>query len=309
MKQNKLLKQALALGVLSLLFSACSTKQLEVKPTYKLTSKPSKENIFSLKQGTHINLNKLVKETEKYPIIFVGDSHDTEKTHKFFNSFLQKLVKKGYKIHLANEWFTPEHNKLLKLYTDKKITSNQLAKRREWKKFTSYRWDLVESLYETVKKSGGKLYGVNISKKDRKKISLKLFDKMSKKERDFYGHLDLDVTAHKDLVMPFFDHCKHMPKRSNEPCKDRMYRVQVAWDTYMAEESAKIAKRVIKTKKDKLIVFAGAMHMEYGLGIPLRFSRVNNLPSYIISNHENTGHKSIDVNKADAVFIYEKEIK
>ena len=79
MKQNKLLKQALALGVLSLLFSACSTKQLEVKPTYKLTSKPSKENIFSLKQGTHISLNKLVKETEKYPIIFVGDSHDTEK--------------------------------------------------------------------------------------------------------------------------------------------------------------------------------------------------------------------------------------
>lgn len=301
-----LLKQMVALGILSLLFSACSTKQTDVAPKYTLTDNQSKEGVFSLKQGKNVSLDQLLNETDKYPVIFVGDHHNTEKTHQFFNQYLQRLAKKGYKIHLANEWFAPKHNTLLKQYTDGKISLDELKKRRGWDKYTSLRWDLVGKLYETVKKSGGKLYGVNISKEARKKISSKLFDEMNKKEKRFYDDLDLSVTAHKELIMPFFSHCDKMPKRGDEPCEERMYRVQVTWDTYMAEQGAKIAKKVIKTKKDKLIVFAGAMHMEYGLGIPLRFSRLSNFPFYIISNHQNKS-KSIDAQKADAIFIYTKE--
>ena len=305
MSKIKIVKQMFSLAILSLLFSACSTKQVDIsEPKYTLTETQSKEGLFSLREGRNISLEQLTKDVEKYPVIFVGDHHNTEKTHEFFNTFLESLVKKGYKIHLANEWFSPEHNKLLKLYTDGKISSKELKKRRGWKS----RWDLIGKIYDTVKKSNGKLYGVNISKKDRKKISQKLFDQMSKEERNFYDNLDLNVTAHKNLVMPFFGHCKHMPKRGNEPCEERMYRVQVAWDTYMAEESAKLAKKVIKTNKDKLIVFAGAMHMQYGMGIPLRFSRVNNLPFYIISNHLNN-EKDIYQYKANTVFIYNKEKK
>lgn len=305
MIKNKHLKHMMALGTLSLLLSACTTNPIEIsEPKYTLTNAQSKEGLFSLKEGRRISLKQLTQDVEKYPVIFVGDHHNTAKTHQFFDTFLQSLIKKGYKIHLANEWFSPEHNALLSSYTDGKITSDELRKQRGWKS----RWDLIAKLYATVKKSSGKLYGVNISKEYRKKISKKIFAKMSKKEKAFYKHLDLDVTAHKNLVMPFFGHCKYMPKGKGEPCEERMYRVQVAWDTYMAEESAKIAKKVIKTNKDKLIVFAGAMHMQYGMGIPLRFSRVNNLPFYIISNHMNND-KDIYQYKANTVFIYEKETK
>ena len=97
-----------------------------------------------------------------------------------------------------------------------------------------------------------------------------------------------------------------MPTKRDELCKERMYRVQVAWDTYMATQSAQIAKRYLKTKKDKLIVFAGAMHMEHGLGIPLRFARLSNLSSYIISNYRMEVQKeiSLELSKANSVFIY-----
>ncbi len=299
MRKYKFLKDFTTLGILGalvLFLPACSSKE-QVHP--KLAHMPSKKGIFSLKQGKSLTLNQLVKESEKYPVIFVGDQHNTEETHQFFDEFLQKLAKNGYTIHLANEWFSPEHNKILKQYTDGKITSDELRKQRGWKA----RWDLIAKLYATVKNSGGRLYGVNISKKDRKKISKRLLSQMSKEEKRFYDSLDLNVAAHRALVMPFFSHCKQMPKRGDEPCNERMYRVQVAWDTYMGEESAKIAKKHLKTKKDKLIVFAGALHVEHGLGIPLRFSRVNNLPSYIISNHRKGG-KALDENIADTVFIY-----
>jgi len=306
MKTNKLLQSFIILGTLSLFFPSCTNKHAIVDSKPKLVykvDKTSKKGIFSLKQGKNIAISQLVHESEKYPVIFVGDHHNEEKTHQFFNQYLQGLAKKGYKIHLANEWFSPEHNALLKRYTDGKINAEGLKKGRGWDKFTSLRWDLVGNLYETVKKSGGKLYGINLSKKDRKKISKRLFEQMSKEEKRFYDSLDLNVKAHRALVMPFFSHCKQRPQKGNEPCNERMYKVQVAWDTYMGEESAKIAKNIIKTKKDKLIVFAGAMHVAYGLGIPLRFARKSNLPSYIISNHKN-GSETLDANIADAVFIY-----
>ncbi len=303
MTKHKYIKQGVTLAIVSFFFSACSSTQTSLSPKYKLTNEQSQKSLFSLKKGKSISLDALVIETEKYPVIFVGDHHNTEETHKFFNSYLQELAKKGYKIHLANEWFTPEHNKLLKRYTDGKISSEELKEKRGWDKFTSMRWDLVASLYKTVKDSSGRLYGVNISKESRKKISLQQINLMNKDEKKFYDELDTHVSAHKNLIMPYFNHCNKMPNKSHEPCKERMYRVQVSWDTFMAKQSLKIAKNEMKTNKDKLIVFAGALHMEYGLGIPLRFSRENNLPSYIISNHKRSSD-AIDVQKADAVFIY-----
>lgn len=297
------MKKLYIVALTGLIFFLASCSAPNIKPKDKEMYDKSEKILFSTKQARKINLNQLVKETEDYPVIFVGDHHNTEKTHEFFNSYLQALADKGYALHLANEWFAPKHNKLLQLYINGNISSEELKQKRDLKRI---RWDLVEKLYATVKNSGGKLYGVNLSKEDRRKISKRLFEQMSKEERSFYDNLDLNVSAHRKLVMPFFGHCKKMFKyKKGEPCDDRMYRVQVAWDTYMAEQSAKIAKKVIRNKKDKLIVFAGAMHMEYGLGIPLRFSRISNLPSYIISNEINS-NEDINRHKADALFLYDR---
>jgi len=298
-----MLKTLIALVSVLYLFSGCAKESLNKALTQNLQNQ---EGIYSIKQAKAINMQELVNELENYPIIFVGDHHNTEKTHKFFETLLKQLDAKGYNLNLVNEWFTPEHEELLKEYTDKKIDSTILKQRRNWDEFTSYKWEYVEPLYETVKRNNGKLFGMNIPEKKREKISLRQFDKMSKEEKDFYDSLDLNVSAHKQLVMPYLKHCNQIPSKSSEPCEQRMYRVQVAWDTYMAENVAKLAKNIINTKKDKLLVFAGAMHIEQNLGIPLRFARLSNLPFMTISNEKIDKDKDlkIDINKADIVYIY-----
>lgn len=298
-----MLKLSIAFIATIFIFSGCTNKNLTT-PTHNLDKK---EGIYSIKQAKNIDMQELVNEVEHYPIIFVGDHHNTEKTHKFFEDFLKELDKKGYKLNLANEWFTPEHDSLLKDYTDNKFDTNTLKEKREWDKFSKYKWAYVAPLYEAVKQNGGRLYGMNISKEDRTKISLKEFDKMSQEEKDFYNSLDLGISAHQQLIYPYLEHCDKIPQTSLEPCLDRMYRVQVTWDTYMAQNVAKIAKEVIKTPKDKLLVFAGALHIEQKLGIPLRFSRLSNFPFISISNEKIEKEKDlkIDTNKADFVYIYE----
>ncbi|WP_418184721.1 ChaN family lipoprotein [Aliarcobacter vitoriensis] len=287
------------------LFTGCAEKV--AKPlTHNLEKK---EDIYSIKQAKSISMQELVDEVEHYPVIFVGDHHNTQKTHKFFADFINELGKKGYNINLANEWFTPTQDELLKEYTDNKFDTATFKDKVEWDKFSKYKWEYVSSLYEAVKNNRGRLYGMNISKEDRAKISLKQFDKMSQEEKDFYNNLDLGVTAHQQLVYPYLQHCDKMPSTSPEPCLERTYRVQVTWDTYMAQNVAKIVKDVIKSPKDKLLVFAGAMHIEQNLGIPLRFSRLSNLPFISISNEKIDKEKDlkINTNKSDIVYIYETE--
>ncbi|QKF82834.1 ChaN family lipoprotein [Halarcobacter ebronensis] len=299
-----MLKVSLFLIFTIFLFTGCINQNLSPTLSYDLEKK---ETIYSIKQAKNIDIKKLVKELEHYPIIFVGDHHNNEKTHKFFENLLKELDKQGYNLNLANEWFSPNHDKLLKDYTDGKLDGIRLKERRHWDEFTKYKWEYVEPLYETIKANGGRLYGINLTKESRKKISLKEFDKMSKEEKTFYDSLDLTVSAHRQLIMPFMQHCKKLKEKSDEPCEERMYRVQVAWDTYMAENIAKLSKDIIKTSKDKLLVFVGAMHLEKRVGIPLRFSRLSNLPFFIISNEkvDKENDLKIDTDKADAVYIYE----
>lgn len=298
-----MLKILLAITAIVILFSGCASSYSSKVLTHNLEKE---EGIYSVKQAKKIDIKELSKQLEHYSIIFVGDHHNTEKTHRFFERLLKQLSNDGYTLHLANEWFTPSHDELLKLYTDGKLDGIRLKERRKWDEFSSYKWEYLEPLYEAVKKNGGRLYGMNISKKHRNKISLKYFDKMSKEEKEFYETLDLNVTAHQQLVMPYLKHCNKMPQKSKEPCEDRMYRVQVSWDTYMAQNVVKIAKKALKTSKDKLLVFAGAMHIEENVGIPLRFARQSNLPFATISNEKILQEEELKINnnKADFVYIY-----
>jgi len=301
------MKNILVLIITAFLFTACTSQH----STFLTHDLEKKEGIYSIKQAKSISMQELVKEVEHYPVIFVGDHHNTKKTHKFFESFINELAKKGYKLNLVNEWFTPEQNTILEDYTNNKFDTNILKEKVNWDKFSKFKWEYVAILYEAIKKNGGQMYGMNIQKESREKISLKQFDKMSKEEKDFYDSLDLSVTAHKQLVGPYLEHCEDMKSISTEPCLNRMYRVQVAWDTYMAQNIAKLSKELIKSKKDKLLVFVGALHIEQKVGIPLRFARLSNLPFICISNEKINKNEELRINnnKADIVYIYDDETK
>lgn len=119
-----MLKLLIAFIATIFLFTGCAEKVAPL--THNLEKK---EDIYSIKQAKSISIQELVKEVEHYPVIFVGDHHNTEKTHKFFENFLKELDKQGYKLNLANEWFNPEHDELLQAYTDGKIDSKTLKEK------------------------------------------------------------------------------------------------------------------------------------------------------------------------------------
>ena len=151
---------------------------------------------------------------------------------------------------------------------------------------------------------GGSLKGINLTKAFKKKISDANVTGMSVQERAFYDGLDLNVSAHKQMLSPFFQHCHGDSQQSAKACAERMYRVQVAWDTKMALESAKLASKL--KEHERLIVFVGAMHLEQKLGVNLRFARLSQEPFLTIIPWQKGSEpfEMIDHGSSDIDYLY-----
>ena len=284
-----------------LLFLAGCSKQTEPL----VHTLDCKNEYYSLKSAECIDFDRLLQEMEHYPVIFVGDHHQSREVHQFVAALITRLHQEGYNISVANEWFTPEDNTLLKTYADLEINDGNFTQKIKWKNKTGYEFSSFSPIYHAAQKSGADLYGINMSKAARKKISDQNLSGMSGEERKFNDSLDLDVSAHRQLLASYFTHCHAAKKDESEAvCLERMYRVQVAWDTKMAQESASLSSSLIKTDKDKLIVFAGAFHFIYGLGINLRFARLSTLP-FVTILPVTSETKNIETGSGDFLYIYQ----
>lgn len=293
----------IALLTLFLFFSGCQNRPLAITHTIK----PNCE-YYAMKSAQCLDEAQMIQQIEPYKIIFIGDHHPQNTLHHKIASLITALSENGTIIHLANEWFYPEDDTVLEQFSSDTIDEETFLKQIQWdKRLTYYKYDSFKPMYEAVKKGGGRLYGINLSKQARKKISDQNLSAMDQEERHLSETLDLDVAPHKNLIMPFFSHC-HAPKPNEtvQECSERMYRVQVAWDTKMALESYKLTQRL--QKNEKLIVFAGAMHIENELGIPLRFSRLSTMPTLSIIPLDTQTQKAVN-GLGDYLLLYPPNVK
>jgi len=273
------------LTLLAFFFSACQTKQVSIQ--HKI---PKACEYYSLKSAQCKDISQMAQEIEPYKVIFIGDHHSEDNLHAKIAALIQMLSGSGMKIKLANEWFYPSDNKILQEYVSQDINESEFLEKIQWsKRLKYYKFDSFKPMYKAIQNTQGNLYGVNLSRQERKRISDTNLSAMTQEERHFYHQLDTNVTAHKTMLSPFFAHC-HAPKKNEslDQCSQRMYKVQVAWDTKMALEAYKLSNTL--QDNEKLIVFAGEMHIQNNLGIPLRFSRLSALPYLSITPVENTKH-------------------
>ncbi len=284
-------------------FSGCN-KTIQA-PQHKKTCSV----FYDLKREQCDTLESFVTKLEPYKVIFIGDHHNSKDLHVRISKIIKSLQKRGYRIALANEWFTPEDNVLLERYTLETIHEKTFPPAINWKKKAGYPFESFSPIYEAVKEGDGRLYGINLSRSERRYISEQNLSAMTPDLRYFYDNLDLNTSAHRQLLQPFFNYCHR--KRAGEDaftCKERMYRVQVAWDSKMAQESVKLAEQVLTTPQDKLIVFAGAFHLTSHLGIDMRFSRQSDALHVTLLPYPKP-QEPIDLGSSDFALFYDEEDK
>ena len=233
-----------------------------------------KSDIYAMTQAKCVQKKRLLSALSSYDVIFLGDHHDSKALHQKYAQIISGLTQNGYRIHLANEWFTPYDNRLLYQYSHQKIDDNNFSTSIDFNASVGYEFASFAPLYHAIIDGNGELYGINLTKEEQAHISDDNISAMRADEMALYYSLDTNVSAHKQMLAPFLQHC-HAPKagENEEACLKRIYKVQVAWDEKMGLEVAKLSKKVLLTPQDKLVVFVGAMHVEKGLGVPMRFAR------------------------------------
>lgn len=282
-----------------LLFTACS-RPATPPPEHTL---PRECGVYDMKQAACIPEEELVRRLAPYRVVFVGDHHASETMHGALARLLVSLGGRGRHVMLANEWFTPGDDAVLAHYVRGSFDGN-FTDAVGWKTRVGYPFASYEPIYLGVKSAGGMLYGINMDDSFRKAVSENNLTALSDPQRRFYEGLDMNLTAHRALLTPFFSHCH--AKREGEDdraCFQRMYRVQVAWDTYMAQQSADLASKVLTDGRDLLVVFAGALHLAYGVGINARFARVSREP-FVTILPVTDGTEHADVGEADYLLFY-----
>lgn len=302
MEKRSVVLKRVVLAVIVLMFAGCADKYSV--PLHHTVH--SSCTYYSLQSAQCLDKKRFMEQIEPYQVIFIGDHHQSVNAHKEVVELLNGLSDDGYTLALANEWFSPRENMLLEQYVDGKLDSNG-SKALEWGKRTGYDFNLSEPIYSAVIANHGKLYGINMDKAFKTMVSEQNITAMNDEQRRFYESLDLNVSVHQQLLSPFFSHCHHLKKgETQEECTARMYRVQVAWDSMMGEESAKLAQNL--KANEKLIVFVGAMHLESGLGVNLRFSRMTNIPFVTVlpmpRSEEAQQALSVDLGSSDLIYLY-----
>lgn len=290
----------LAFLLFSLLFTACTPSNTSLY--FKLDKGLNKrEKTFDLQSSSYRSLSSMCDKLEGYPLIFIGDHHNQDDLHQNIKLLIDGLQKKGKRIILASEWFTPSQNKILKAFTAQSLDEASFLKKIDWKKRIGFSYESFKPIYETLIEGKGDLVGINLTKKEQKKISERDFDAMSSHEKSFFKGLDLNVSIHHDMLKPFFDECHAYSRSDQEDCSQRMYRVQVAWESKMAQEVHKYFKKL--QKDEVLMVLAGSMHLENGLGINLRFSRLSHQHFFTLLPRPERENK-LPLGLADGVIFY-----
>ena len=287
------------LTILLLLLTGCTEPDVPLK--HQL---PSSCTIYDMKQARCIDNRELVKRLAPYRVVFVGDHHAQTDLHKKLAKIITELDSAGRHVSLANEWFIPEDDSLLKQYANGSFKGD-FPQAVEWKKKAGYYdFDSYALMYNAIRNAHGGLYGINLSRASRKHISDADRSIMTGEEKAFYDSLDLNVTAHRQMLSPFFAHCHSLRKGEDAAsCSERMYRVQVAWDSYMAKESAALVNKIQHRRGDLLMVFAGSMHFSHGLGINARFARLSREP-FVTIKPVPKGTDTVDVGEADFLLFY-----
>lgn len=288
-----------ALFFAALLFlTGCSRPEQPLQHTI-----PKSCTIYDMRQAACIDEAELLRRLSPFRVVFAGDHHAEPAMHAVLAALIEKLGKSGRNVLLANEWFTPGDDALLSQYVSGAFDGN-FTDAVGWKKKAGYPFASYAPVYAAVKDTGGRLYGVNMEKDFQKALSENNLTNAAGEERRFYASLDLNLSAHRKMFAPFFSRCHaRQTGEDDEACLERMYRVQVAWDSYMAQQSAALAAAQLHTPKDLLIVFAGAMHLAYGIGINARFARRSREP-FVTILPVPEGTANADVGEADYLLFY-----
>src|SRR5207253_3210661 len=218
----------------------------------------------------------VVEKLAQKKIVYVGEEHDKFSHHQVQLEVLRDLYQQTPKLVVGMEMFQRPFQKALDDYIAGAIDERTFLRRSEYFK----RWNIDYNLYQPILNFAREhrlpVIALNAQSEIVDKVAKGGLDSLSKEEKqEIPQELDFSDQEYRARLKEVF--AAH--GKSQEKNFEFFHQAQILWDETMAESMDRFLK---KNPDFRMLVLAGAGHLQYGSGIPKRSFRRNGFDYAIV---------------------------
>jgi len=256
-------------------FLGCATHKLNWQSPYRKLASLKEGDIVHLPTGVKVTKEQLINMLGAARIIYVGETHDNIYSHKVQIEILTALTERyPQKVAVGLEMLTRSSQESADQWISGKLDEKEFVK--VWTENWSNDFQYYRSILHYMREHKTPLVALRAPDDWLKKVKKTESSDQLKDNDDELPQMDLEDPYHRAHMKAIFG--KHpMGGLSFEA----FYRVQVLWDESMAKSIAEYLQSE-QGQDNKILIFSGGNHMQYGFGIPRRVFRRLPLPYAIV---------------------------
>lgn len=236
------------------------------------------------------DLEHLLDTIAQQRVVFVGEHHDRYADHLNQLRVIEGLHRRGKGLAIGMEFFQQPYQAPLDAYIAGEIDEAQMLRQTQY--FDRWRFDyrLYRPILRFAREHRIPVIALNLESELTRRVGELGAAGLTPAERArLPAQIDRTDPAYAARIKAVFDQHPMPDQRAFE----RFVEVQLLWDEGMAERGARY---LTENPHQRLVVLAGAGHIEYGQGIPKRLVRRVSVPAVTLLN---AGDGELDPAAAD----------
>lgn len=265
---------------------------------------PAPSRILDLRHGSEVDELQMLTDLRSARAIYLAERHDVPLDHAMQYRILRALHREDASLVVGFEMFQKPFQNVLDDWTNGMLDEEALRRRSEWDQRWGFDIRMYRPMLELVRARAIPAWALNAPRELTRAVALHGLDGIPEEMREqIPENMDLDDEAHQNLVRSALAAHPH----GNDPnALERLYEAQVTWDESMAETVAE----AIRNGASRIVVLAGRMHVQAGLGIPKRAARQGAQPYSVVMAVEDDDEAieeltSAEPRVADYLWIHE----
>jgi uncharacterized iron-regulated protein len=225
--------------------------------------------VYSAKEQQPMTFDTMIDRLLGADLVCVGETHDSDLHHRVQLQIVKALYARDERLGVGMEMFQRPFQAAVDRYLAGEVSEDEFLKSSEYQKRWGYEWTLYRPIVEFCRRNGLPVAALNAPRELTRRISAVGFAGLNDDEKKQLGPIDFQVKEHRDY---WYDRLAAMHGKTDVSAeqKERSYQVMTTWDDYMAASAAQFQQgRQLR----RLVVLAGAGHIERGFGIPQRAAR------------------------------------
>jgi uncharacterized iron-regulated protein len=226
--------------------------------------------------GKSIEAEAFLAALRTKKVVYVGERHDQPGDHGVQYAILRQLHREEASLAIGMEMFQVPFQEPLTQWSAGLIDETVLRRETEYDERWGFDFSMYRPILEYARNRGIEVVALNAPREVAYAVAKDGIDSLSVEQASALPDLDLANEQHRALFDAEFDEGEH----AVGDAVDQYYEAQVVWDETMGSRVAETLGRA--DGPAKMIVLAGRVHVERGLGIPDRAAKRGAVPYAVV---------------------------